>query len=114
MCESSIISDDWVTKGCHIHIDEVELAMFDDYRGRVAFRPFFSSTPRDRGKKAVKLAYEECLPNPDVRRRWINRLEAARVFMLGYSGAMSSLANGRMAEFKFLRIAIERWQHDNS
>ena len=60
--------------------------------------------------QAVRLAHEQCLPNPDIRRRWINRLEAARVFMLGYSGALTNVANGRMAEFKFLRIAIERWQ----
>jgi hypothetical protein len=110
MCESSIVSDDWVVKGCHIHVNGVELAVFDDYKGGVGFRPFFSSTPTDKGRQAVKLAYEVCLPDADVRRKWVNRLESARLFMLGYSGAMSSLANGRMAEFKFLRIAIERWK----
>jgi hypothetical protein len=116
MCQASIVSDDWVTKGCHIHVDGVELMVYPDHCGGVGFRPFFSSTPKGQGEQATKAAYEKCLPDPEVRNRWIERLDAARLLMLGYSGALYSLANGRMAEFKFLRIAVERWgeQHGNA
>jgi len=114
MCQPSIVSEDWIIKGCHIHVDGVELVVFPDHRGQVGFRPFFATTPFDQARQAIKTAYETCLPDPEVRERWINRLNAARLLMLGYSGVLYSLANGRMAEFKFLRIAVERWSDDGN
>lgn len=58
---------------------------------------------------AVKKAREVCLPDARVRKEWIQKLNMARVYMLGYEGELEDLARGRMLEFKFLRIAIERW-----
>src|SRR5687767_5777227 len=107
MCEASIIADDWVTKGCHIDVNGIELMVYDDHKGQVCFRPVFSSTSNDEWKEAVKLAYDLCLPDPLVRKRWIAKLNSATVHMLGYRGELISLARGRMAEFKFLRLAIE-------
>jgi len=109
MCDSSKLADDWITKGCHIHIDGVELRVICDHRGGVDFRPVFSNTPLARLQSAVRAAIERCLPDPTVRARWIQRLRGATTYMLNYDGELASLANGRMIEFKYLRLAIERW-----
>lgn len=108
MCEPSKVTGDWVTKGCHIHVNGVELNLYSNHLGEVDFRAVFSSTRPDRLREALKTAREECLANPTVRRRWIQRLQMATVFMLDYSDEPRAKANGRMLEFKFLRIAIER------
>jgi hypothetical protein len=34
--------------------------------------------------------------------------------MLGYQGRHATKANGRMFEFKLIRIAIERWEGPNA
>ena len=111
MCEPSIVTHDWVTKGCHIHVNGVELNLYTDYYGRLNFRPVFSSTSGDEVIEALKIVRERCLPDPAVQRRWIQRLQMATAFMLSYAGGLHDLANGRMLEFKFIRIAIERGQY---
>ena len=108
MCEPSKVTDDWVTKGCHIHVNGVELNIYTNYIGRIDFKPVFSSTAEERVNVAIKVAFDQCLPDPKVRTRWIQRLEMARIFMLDYPGVLQSLANGRMLEFKFDDIALER------
>jgi hypothetical protein len=116
MCQPSTVTDDWVTKGCHIHVNGVELNIFTNHLGEIHFRSVFSSTHENRVKQAIKTAYEVCLPDPDTRAKWIQKLKMARVYMLSCSGELASLANGRMLEFKFIRIAIERWgnEHGNA
>jgi hypothetical protein len=116
MCQASKVTDDWVTKGCHIHVNGIELNVFTNHRGEIDFRGVFSSTREDRLRDAIKAAFEECLADPIVRKHWIKKLEMARVYMIGFEGKFASLARGRMLEFKFLRIAIQRWgdQHGNA
>lgn len=115
MCEPSKITDDWVTKGCHIHVNGVELNIYTNHIGEIAFRPVFSSIRRALVEQAMKTAYEECLPDPATRARWIQRLKMATIFMLDYSGELHGLANGRMLEFRFIQIAINRWgNHGNA
>lgn len=108
MCRPSVVTDDWVTKGCHIHIEDVELNIYTDHLNSINFRAVFSKTPKNRVEWAIRIATDRCLQDPEVRKRWIKRLEAARIFMLDYNGVLAPLANGRMLEFKFIRIAIER------
>ncbi len=116
MCQASTVTDDWVTKGCHIHVDGVELNVFTNHRGEIDFRAVFSTTSGDKLRQAIRTAFAECLPDRDTRKNWIKKLEMARAYMLGFQGELASLANGRMLEFKFLRIAIQRWgdQHGNA
>lgn len=109
MCRPSTVTDDWVTKGCHIHVDGVELNIYTNHLGGIDFRAVFSSTSDDRLRQAIKRAMEVCLPDPDVRRDWIKKLNSAIIYMTNYQGALSDLARGRMLDFKFIRIAIERW-----
>jgi hypothetical protein len=114
MCEPSKITEDWVTKGCHVHVNGIELNIYSDHEAHIGFREVFSSTTASDLRAAIKSAYEDCLPNPAVRKRWMQRLDMARIFMLNYQGALYRKANGRMLEFKFLRIAIGRWElHGN-
>jgi hypothetical protein len=35
------------------------------------------------------------------------------VHMQDYRGQLRNLANGRMAEFNYIRIALERWKDDH-
>lgn len=112
MCQASKVTGDWVVKGCHIHIGPVELVIFPDHLGSVVFRPFFAVTKKNQKAvaQALKTAREECLPHADVRKRWIRSLNQAINCMLSFEGEPSSLANGRMLEFRFLIIALERYK----
>jgi hypothetical protein len=94
----------------HIHVLGVELVVFTTHEpSGFAFRPYFSSTDAERARAAIKHAREVCLPDPAMRERWMRRLEMARVYMLNYKGKLAKLANGRMLDFKLIRIAIQRW-----
>lgn len=110
MCEPSIVTDDWVTKGFHIHIDDVELRVFPIGDDRVGFAPFFGSTPQDKADAVIKIASNKCLADPIVRKSWARAARRARVHMLGIRGKLQETAKGRMAEFTFLEVAIERWK----
>ena len=110
MCEPSKVTDDWVTKGCHIHVNGIELHVITNHLAEIEFRSVFASTRPDRLRAAFKVAYEACLADPAVRTRWMQRLDMARLFMLNYEGALQHRANGRMLEFKFLKIALTRWR----
>lgn len=110
MCAPSIVTDDWITKGCHIHVGDIELTIRPDHRGSVAFFPVFSATDSNLVKEAIKTARVMCLPDQHVRKRWIQRVTMAIAFMSGNQSALASLASGRMAELHFLRVALERWK----
>jgi hypothetical protein len=110
MCRPSVVTEDWVKKGCHIHVNGVELVVRPNHLGGVVFRPWFTMTPSVRAAAAIKTAREICLPDKDMRRRWIRDIEHAALYILGYGGSLQSLANGRLLEFKFLVLALERYE----
>lgn len=111
VCVPSVVTHDWVTKGMHIHVKGVELNIFTTHkRSGFAFRSVFSQRyNRKQVQAALKHAREKCLPKKAVRQRWISRLDMARVFMRNYEGEHARLANGKMYDFKLIRIALERW-----
>ena len=82
MCRPSPVSDDWVVKGCHIHVDGVELAVrpahTPTYQDGVVFKKVFRSTSNLAFQAAARKAREECLPDPMVRARWRRALEHAK------------------------------------
>lgn len=123
VCKPSVVTEDWVTKGVHIHVMGVELNIFTTHRkSGFSFRPVFSRDEKrkKKGKKvltaALKHIREKCLPSRRIRKWWITRLEMARQYMIDYRGEHASLANGKMYDFKLIRIALERWgeKHGNS
>src|SRR5262245_55710699 len=111
MCQASTVTDDWVVKGCHIHIGAIELVVFSDHRGGIGFRPFFRVTKKniEAVNKARKIAEQQCLADEQVRSRWIRSISQATRYMLSFDGEPSALANGRMLEFKFLILALKRY-----
>ncbi len=103
----SVIAPDWVTKGAHIHFDDIELAVRPDGRGGVIFQKVFSSTPDRDFDEAVKLA-KEALNDPKWRLKFITQVEAGRTYMGTITGALETLAKGRVAELSFLISALKK------
>src|SRR5258708_4908566 len=106
MCRPSTVTDDWVVKGCHIHVDGVELAVrpahSPTYLDGFVFKKVFRSTSDDAFDAAAQKAREECLPDPIIRARWRRALERGMAFVRSFSGESASLANGR--QFEFIRL----------
>jgi hypothetical protein len=114
MCQPSIVTDDWVKKGLHIRVEGIELSVAPDHLGGVVFKSSFSLATSSRARKnkierAIRTARTKCLPLVRIRRHWIREARHAMVYMLSYNGVLASLANGRMLEFKFLILALERY-----
>jgi hypothetical protein len=103
MCRPSTVTDDWVVKGCHIHVDGVELAVrpahSSTYLDGVVFKRIFRSTSDAAFRAAARKAREVCLADPIVRARWRRALERGMVFVRSFSGEPADKANDRQYEF---------------
>jgi hypothetical protein len=103
MCRPSTVTFDWVVKGCHIHVDGVELAVRPThaltYLDGVVFKRVFRSTSEAMFQGAARKAREECLTNPMVRDRWRRALRRGITFVRSFTGEPADLANGRQYEF---------------
>ena len=108
MCFPSVVADDWITKGCHIHVDGIELALRPDHRGSVVFRAVFSS-PDDAVDAAIRRAERDCLPDNVERVRWIGSIQRAKAHLISHRGVLRELAVGRLAELHFLELALKRY-----
>ena len=108
MCVPSVVADDWITKGFHITVNEVELGVRPDHRGTVVFVSIFSSVPKGRVDEAVRIARRECLADAAIRRQWLRRIDGAMVHLYSQIGSLRESARGRLAELNFLRIALTR------
>jgi hypothetical protein len=109
MCAPSVVAEDWITKGFHFTVGGTELALRPDHLGRVAIQRVFASTKRTALEIAVRRALDECLPDREVRHRWERQIDNAMLLMAGHHGVLAELANGRLAEFNFLKIALRRY-----
>lgn len=108
MCVPSVVADDWITKGCHIRVDGIEIAVRPNHVGQVIFIPVFSGQGRDIVDAAVRRATKECLPDHNVREWWIKSIQRAKIHLISQRGDLRELANGRVAESHFLEIALQR------
>jgi hypothetical protein len=109
MCRISIISEDWVVKGCHLHVGPVELALRPDHRGGIVCRRCFATTPAWQIEAASKEVVK-ALEDPTWRAKLQKTLERATVFLQGIEGEPMKLARGRLRELRFLVVALERWE----
>src|SRR6266704_1987182 len=109
MCLPSAVADDWIIKGCHIHVTGIALALRPDHLGGVVFSSVFSSPAEALVEAAKRRAREECLPNDDERKRWIASIQRAKVHLISHRGGLRELAAGRVAELHFLEIALQRY-----
>src|SRR6185503_19545535 len=98
MCDPSVVADDWITKGFHLTIDGVELAVRPDHLGGVVFRRVFASTSPDMMRDAIRAAVRDCLEDEDVRSQWINRINSAMLHLDANTSVLRQLAKGRLAE----------------
>jgi hypothetical protein len=107
MCRISKISHDWIVKGFHLHVFDVELVMRPDHQGGIKFKKVFQSTPDLEIVAAVNRAMELMM---DRTWRALLYREAlrAREYMVGDSSSLAGLARGRAAEFTFLASALKR------
>ncbi len=109
MCRISVVGDDWVVKGCHVHVAGVELALRPDHLGDIVLRPVFAST--DAGELGVAMRLVEAKFS-DVH--WRNKLkdtiQRAMRHLLGVQGPNHDLARGRLFELRMLVISLERWE----
>lgn len=106
MCQPSKMDQDWVTKGFHLSLDGVEIAVrpthSPTYLDGFKFVKFFSKRD-DEFTGAAKRAREECLSDPIVRARWRRDLERGIEHMRSFSRtAHAKQANGRQFEFRWL------------
>lgn len=109
MCRPSSVADDWVNKGCHIHVNGIELAIrptySPHYRDGFVFKKVFPSTPDQMFQAAARKARDECLSDPIERGRWRQALERSMKHVrsfIGQSATLKDLANGR--QYEFLRL----------
>ena len=103
MCRASTVTDDWVVKGCHIHVDGVELAVRPTHNTKYldgfVFKKVFRSTPDEAFGGAATKARQECLTDPTVRAKWRRALLGAIAYVRSFAGEPAELANGRQYEF---------------
>jgi hypothetical protein len=107
MCEISKVAEDWIVKGCHIHVQGVELLVRPNHLGGILMKKGFSSTDDRDADAAVHVAVE-WLADVENRQKLIREIEKARRFVLGEFGHLKDLARGRGAEFTFLLAALGR------
>ena len=106
MCRASTVTEDWVTKGCHIHVDGIELGVCPthslDYFDCVLFETIFRTTPDAAFHAAAKKARETCLADPMIRDRWRRALRRGMQYVRTFTGEPAEKGNGR--QYEFLRL----------
>ncbi|MBV8781839.1 MAG: hypothetical protein JO353_10615 [Phycisphaerae bacterium] len=106
-CKPSVISDDWVLKGFHLHVHRLELAMRPGHRpGMIVFKRVFSSPSTQDVQAAEEVVRKNCLADPAIRAKWRETIDKAINYLSGYNGELKDLANGRMGELTFLKRAL--------
>jgi hypothetical protein len=108
MCDPSVVADDWITKGFHLKINGVELALRPDHLGGVVFRSVFTSEAPYAIRDAIRAAIRDCLHDADVRAQWVKRISGAMLHLDGNRSGLRELAKGRLAELHYVRIALRR------
>lgn len=111
ICRPSVISPDWVEKGFHIHVGDIELVIRPGHkRGMVVPKVWFT---RDRGKdvkSAVRSVVEQCLRDPAIREKWLATLDRAMAYCLKFEGQLKPLARGRLKELSLLRRKLRQYE----
>jgi hypothetical protein len=115
-CEISAVSGDWANKGCHVHVGRAEVSIHPDHLGGVCFRLIRG---REQERDAAFAVVRQCLGDPRFRRQLRSAVDRAREYMPSVEGHFATKARGRMREFKYLVLALDRmgetsWHHSKS
>lgn len=107
MCRISAISDDWATKGCHVHVGSIEVALRPDHLGGIVFRSVFSGTDASDLDAAARLI-EQRLADPEWRNGLSSTVQRAMKHIMGIEGALHARARGSLRELRMLVVALDR------
>src|SRR5664280_2266232 len=108
MCRISPVSEDWADKGCHLHVRGIEVVLRPDKVGNLVCRKWFAKDPDWMVDAASKLVFEQ-LNDPTWRRKLIQTIAGAMVFLLGVRGEKETRARGKLKEMRELIRTLERW-----
>jgi len=109
MCRISVIHEDWVVKGCHVRVGDLEPGIRPDHRGGIVIRPIFSNTNPRELDPGVRLLMAR-IDDPEWRAGLRETVERAMEFLMGIRGVLQPHARGRLRELKMLVVALERWE----
>jgi hypothetical protein len=107
VCQISKISADWITKGCHIHVQGVEMVLRPDHQGGILIKKVFEGTSAVYADAAETCAWK-WLGELANRQRLYRDLARGRKFLTAASGALRDLARGRAAELTFVMAALKK------
>jgi hypothetical protein len=100
----SKVAPDWSTKGFHVHVDGVEIALRPGQDGSVVLKKVFSSTP-DSAFNAASRRMQTALGDASVRARLHRDAVRARDYLKGLGDPRSIAKSG---ELSFLIKALEK------
>lgn len=107
VCRPSVISDDWIVNGFHLHVGPIELAVRAGHRpGMIVFDSCFSAAAGRDVDAAIRTVRVQCLSDAGVRASWRRTIGRAIQYLDGRTGDLADLANGRKAELTFLWHAL--------
>ena len=113
ICRPSALYEDWVSKGFHIHVHHIELAVRPGHKaGMIVFKRWFRRDSWSDVDAARRIAIQTCLSSKTVRDKWVQTLERARDYLNGYDGDEMELANGRKWEFRRLEKALLAYKEE--
>ena len=107
MCRISKISEDWIVKGFHLHVYNIEVVMRQDHLGGIVFKKWFRSVSNEAARPAIDRA-RELLQDVYWRRLFHREASRAREYVGRTSTRLEDLAIGRAAEFTFLMAALRK------
>jgi hypothetical protein len=108
-CRISKVNDDWVEKGCHVHVGNVEVALRPDHLGGVVCRKVYSRIADWELDAATKVVLEQ-LRKSRWRRQLRRTVKKGMVHLLGVEGEDRAAARGRLRELRMLLVALERME----
>jgi hypothetical protein len=107
MCRISKLSEDWIVKGFHIHVYDIELVMRPDYQGGIVFKKLFRSVSDEMARPAIERA-RELLQDVHWRRLFHREAMRGREYVRRTSTRLEELATGRAAELTFILAALRK------
>ena len=115
MCRPSVVSQDWIVKGFHLHVGRVELAVRPGHvPGLSVFESCFSGAPERDVDAAIRTVRARCLSDAAVWANWRDTIGRAMQYLDGQTGELADLANGRKAELTFLWHALAAYEAERS
>jgi hypothetical protein len=107
----STVTDDWVSKGCHVHVGRTEVALRPSHEGLIVYRGIFSWTEPDEVEAAGRLIHERLMSrDAEFQEQLKKAIDRAMTFFTGVEGDFKRIARGRLYEMRRLQQILERME----